>query len=194
MDVSDILEDYPKTVRLKDGTQAVLRPLQASDEKILHEFFCALPDSERAFIKHRVTDVSVIRGWCQTIDYGRNLPLLALVNGKVAADGRLHQELGGWKRHIGCVSIAVHPDYRGKGLARSIVTELIDIAMNAGLEKLEAEFLAEQKAARYLFSTLGFSELLFLEGYVKDMQAMSHDYILMGMDTTTPEDLTHAGG
>ncbi len=194
MEIGDLLEDYPKTIRLKDGSEVVLRSMQPDDAECLHKFFCALPDNERILIKHRVTDLGVIRGWCENINYDRNLPLLAMVGGQVVADGRLHCEIGGWKRHIGRVSVAVHPEYRSQGLARILISELISIAQHSGLEKLEAELLADQKGARYIFGALGFTELLFLEKYVKDMQAIDHDYILMGMEITTPEDLTHAGG
>jgi len=47
------------------------------------------------FIKHRVTELPVIRDWCQNIDLGRNLPLLALMNNKIVGDATLHQQLGG---------------------------------------------------------------------------------------------------
>lgn len=194
MEIEDVLEAYPKKAKLKGGGEVALRPLQPKDAKLLHEFFCALPELERVLIKHRVTDLEVIRGWCKNIDYSRNLPMLALIGGKVVADGRLHRDLGGWKRHIGRVSIAVHPQHRGKGLARHIVSELMEIARMTGLERLEAEFLAEQEGALKLFGALGFRMLLKLRGYVKDMQALEHDYILMGINLKTPEELTHAAG
>ena len=36
--------------------------------------------------------------------------LLAVADGRIIADASLHQQLGGWKRHIGRVSVLVHPD------------------------------------------------------------------------------------
>ena len=45
-----------------------------------------------------------------------------------------------------------------------------------------------------MFALLGFSQLLRLEDYVKDMQAISHDYILMGLDLKTDEEYASAGG
>jgi GNAT superfamily N-acetyltransferase len=191
--LSDILEQYPKTVKLKDGSSVVLRPLRATDEKAFHEFFVAVPDTERILFKHRVTDPQVIHEWCQKIDYGRILPMLALDGEKIIADASLHQTLGGWKRHIGRISVVVHPNYRGKGLAKILVSELVQIATNIGLEKLEAEFLGEQKAALRVFGELGFVELLRLPDYVKDMQAISHDYVLMGRELLTDEEYAGMG-
>src|SRR5438105_7428829 len=108
------LQKFPKEIKLKDGSKSRLRPLRKDDEKAFHEFFQNVPESERMFIKHRVTDQSVIRDWCQHIDLGRNLPLLALMDGKIVGDATLHQQLGGCKRHGGRVSVLVLPKYSGR--------------------------------------------------------------------------------
>ena len=160
----------------------------------LHQLFLGIPEQERMFIKHRVQDITVIRDWCQNIDYGRNLPLVGLLGGKIAGVATLHQQLGGWRRHIGRVSVLVHPQFRGRGLARTLVSEILDIARRAGLEKVEAEFIGEQAAGIKMFALLDFRELLRLEDYVKDMQAISHDYILMGLELKTDEEYTSASG
>ncbi len=186
--LDDILDEYPKEAQLKEGFSMKVRPLEKDDEMAFHEFFLALPERERMFIKHRVTDPSVIRDWCERIDLGHKLPLLGLHEGQVAGCCTLHQQLGGWKRHVGRVSVLVHPKFRGKGIAKWLVNEMMDVAQQIGLEKLEAEFLADQKAAVKVFGLLGFSQLLLLPDYVKDMQAIRHDYILMGVELPTPEE------
>jgi acetyltransferase len=188
------LQKFPKDITLKDGSKVTLRPLRKTDEKSFHELFLAIPEHERMFIKHRVTDLAVIRDWCQNIDLGRNLPLVAVQGGKILGDATLHQQLGGWKRHIGRVSVLVHPQFRGKGLARALVTEITEIARHVGLEKVEAEFIGGQEAAIHMFAMLGFSQLLRLENYVKDMTAVSHDYVLMGLDLLTDEEYAGVGG
>jgi len=188
------LQQFPKTAKLKDGTKAMLRPLRKDDEKGFHELFLGIPEPERMFIKHRVTDINVIRDWCQNLDYGRNLPLVGLLGGKITGVATLHQQLGGWKRQIGRVSVSVHPESRGRGLARALIAETLAIARRAGLERVEAEFIGEQETAMKMFAMLGFSELLRMEDYVKDMQAISHDYILMGLDLRTDEEYVSAAG
>jgi GNAT superfamily N-acetyltransferase len=187
------LQKYPKEITLKDRSRSQVRPLRKDDEKTLHGFFLAVPEPERMFIKHRVTDEAVIRDWCRNIDLGRNLPLLAFMEGKLAGVATLHQQLGGWKRHIGRVSILVLPHYRGRGLARALVQEIVQLARNVGLEKVEAEFIGEQEAAVKMFALLGFCNLVRLEEYVKDMQAISHDYILMGVNLKTDEEYAGVG-
>ena len=187
------LQQYLKEIRLKDGSKSKLRPLRRDDEKAFHTFFLGVPESERMFIKHRVTEPQVIHDWCQNIDLGRNLPLLAFMDSKIVGAATLHQQLGGWKRHIGRVSVLVHPQYRGRGLARALVSEIVNLARGLSLEKVEAEFIGEQEAAIKMFALLGFSNLVRLEGYVKDMQAISHDYVLMGLDLKTDEEYAGMG-
>ncbi|MGO9586610.1 MAG: N-acetyltransferase family protein [Limisphaerales bacterium] len=188
------LQRFPKVVQLKDGTKATLRQLRPDDEKEFHGLFLSIPEHERMFIKHRVAEIETIRDWCQNIDYGRNLPLVGLVGGKIAGDATLHQQLGGWKRHVGRVSVLVHPEFRGRGLARALIGEIIEIARQVGLERVEAEFIGEQVAAIKMFALLGFSQLLRLENHVKDMQAISHDYILMELELKTDEEYAGVGG
>ena len=188
------LQKFPKHVRLKENKRAVVRPLEKTDEKELHKLFLDIPEQERMFIKHRVTDIKIIRDWCHHLDFGRNLPLVALIGGKIVGIATLHQQLGGWKRHIGRVSVLVHPKFRGRGLATTLVELTTDIARSAGLEKVEAEFIGEQKGAMKMFALLGFSELIRLDDYVKDMQAITHDYILMGLNLKTDEEYAGVGG
>ncbi len=188
------LQKFPKTIKLKDGKKATLRLLQADDEKDFHKLFLDIPEQERMFIKHRVQDIKVIRDWCRNLDVGRNLPLVALIDKKIVGVATLHQRLGGWKRHIGRVSVLVHPEFRGRGLARTLINETLDIARSAGLERVEAAFIAEQEAALKMFAILGFNQLVRLDDYVKDMTAITHDYVLMGLDLRTDEEYAGVGG
>ena len=187
------IQKFPKDIVLKGSFPCTLRPLQSEDEKQFHQFFLAMPERERMFIKHRVTEPEVISEWCRDIDLGRNFPLLAVSDGKIIGDATLHQQLGGWKRHIGRVSVLVHPQYRGRGLAKALVNEIVEIASNLGLDKVEAEFIGGQETAIKMFALLGFSKLLQLNDYVKDMQAIPHDYVLMGLNLKTDEEYAGMG-
>src|SRR5215468_1651975 len=180
--IETALAEYPKEVELKEELKCTVRPLESSDEMAFHEFFLAVPHQERMFIKHRVTEPGIIHDWCQNIDLGRNLPLLAVHQGQILGDATLHQQLGGWKRHIGRVSVLVHPKFRGRGLAKALITEVLCLARQVGLEKVEAEFIGDQQTAIKMFGLLGFLPLCRLPDYVKDMESVTHDYILMGLD------------
>jgi L-amino acid N-acyltransferase YncA len=73
------------------------------------------------------------------------------------------------------------------------VVAIIDLARQVGLEKLEAEFIGEQAAAIKMFALLGFSTLVRLPDYVKDMQGVRHDWVLMGLDLKTDEEYAGMG-
>jgi GNAT superfamily N-acetyltransferase len=193
MSLESALDEYPKQLRLKTGAGPTVRPIEAGDAQAFHKFFLAMPPQELIFIKHRVTEPAVIQEWCDKIDLGRNLPLLALDGGDIVGVATLHQQLGGWKRHIGRVSVHVHPKHRGRGLARALVSETVEIARACGLEKVEAEFIGRQEGAMKMFGLLGFAQLVNLPDYVKDMQAVTHDYVLMGLDLVTDEEYAGMG-
>jgi GNAT superfamily N-acetyltransferase len=115
------------------------------------------------------------------------------VDKQVVGCATLHQHLGGWKRHIGRVSVLVHPKFRGRGLAKTLIHEIVEIARSVGLEKVEAEFIADQAGAMKLFGVMGFLPLYRLSDYVKDMQGITHDYFLLGLDLKTDEEYAGMG-
>ena len=187
------LKEIDKTFTADDGMEINIRPLEAGDEKALLGFFKNLPEPEVMFFKRRVRDPEVIKQWCENIDLYARLPLLALHEGKVIAVASLLQNNGGWKRHIGRISQSILPKYRQKGIAGKLVQELVDVARMAGLQKVAAEFIAKQEGGQKLFALLGFTHLMRLEDYVQDMQAIQHDYVLMGMDLKTDEEYAGMG-
>ncbi len=187
------LKEIDKSFTADDGIEIEIRPLETGDEKSLLSFFKNLPQPEVMFFKRRVSDPEVIKSWCENIELDSRLPLLALHEGKVVAISSLLQNKGGWKRHIGRISQSILPKYRQKGIAGKLVQELVDVARMAGLQKVESEFIDKQEGGQKLFALLGFTHLLRLEDYVQDMQAINHDYVLMGMDLKTDEEYAGMG-
>ena len=49
------LEAYPKTIMLRDRTEAVIRPLAEGDKTALLNFFQRIPEEERYYLKENVT-------------------------------------------------------------------------------------------------------------------------------------------
>lgn len=193
MSLEAIIEDYRIELELKNGFACELRPLEQTDGDRLYEFFKDIPQEERMFIKHRVEDPDTIKHWCDNIDYLAKLPLLALHEDQIIGAATLHQQQGGWKRHIGRVSVLVQPQFRGRGLARRMIQEISDLARHAGLDSVEAEFIGKQDAAIKMFSIIGFAPIVTLPDYVRDMQCNTHDYVVMNMELKTPEEYAGMG-
>jgi RimJ/RimL family protein N-acetyltransferase len=194
MSLEYAIEKFPVRIALRGGLDCTIRPLGKKDDAKLLKFFLAVPEEERLFIKQPIRDRTLMREWCRHPDYYRNLPLLMFHNDKIIGEATLHQRNGGWKRHVGLVTVLTHPEYRGRDVAKILVTEIIDVARHLGLKKLEAELNGERKVAIRALAFLGFRELMSLPDYVVDMNAEPHDYVLMGMDLITDEDYAVAIG
>jgi RimJ/RimL family protein N-acetyltransferase len=188
------LEKFPFSAKLRDGTAVIVRPLAKRDAGRLHKFFLAVPEEERLFIKQPIFEGALFKQWCQHPDFEHNLPLIMLHGERIIGEATLHQRLGGWKRHIGLITVLTHPNYRGRDVARMLVEEQVEIARNMGLRRLEAELNGERKVAIRALEQIGFEHLMKLEEYVLDMKAVMHDYVLMGMDLRTSEEYAGVGG
>ena len=190
----DLLDKYPLETKLRDGTPVTVRPVARRDDGKLQKFFLAVPEEERLFIKQPITDQTLFRQWCRQPDFERNLPLLMLHKNKVIGEATLHQRGGGWKRHIGLITLLTHPDYRGRDVSKVLVTELIEIAKHCGLRRLEAEVNGERKIALEVLAHLGFNELMRVDDYVLDMKAVTHEYVLLGLGLQQEEEYAGLGG
>src|SRR5579871_2698566 len=183
-----VLKNFPVNSELRDGTPVVIRPLRRQDEVRLRKFLFAVPEEERLFIKQPISDPATVRQWCHHPDYENNLPLLMLHGRQIIGEATLHQRMGGWKRHVGLVTLLTHPEYRNRDVSKILVSELVEIARHSGLRRLEAELNGERDIALHILAQLGFGKLMHLEEYVLDMTAVPHDYVLLGMNLKVNEE------
>lgn len=191
--LEDLLDKYPWQTILRDGTPVVVRPVMRGDEARLQKFFLMVPEEERLFIKQPITDRTLFRQWCRQPDFEQNLPLLMLHGKAIIGEATLHRRWGGWKRHIGLLTLLTHPEYRGLDVSRVLVGELIDVARHCGLRRLEAEVNGERKIALQVLARLGFEKLLDLPDYVLDMKAVTHDYVLLGLNLKVDDEYAGMG-
>lgn len=193
MSLEYAIERFPLPVTLKNGTKCVIRPLRNLDESKLQKFFQAVPEVERLFIKRRPTERRVVHDWCRKADFEKNLVLLMLHGPLIVGEATLHQRQGGWKRHIGVVTVLTHPEYRGVDVAKILVDEIVQVAGHLGLTKLEAELNGEREVAIRAMEQLGFTQLFRLPEYVLDMESRAHDYVVMTMNLRTEEEYAGVG-
>ncbi len=177
-----LLERYPQKVTLRDGTDLVLRTMNKQDERALLEFFEGLEDVDRLYLRNDVSSYRVVREWFQNLNYKKVLPLLAVHGDRIVANATLHRKPFGWMRHVGEIRIVVSPDFRNRGLARTMLTELIQTAAEAGLDKLTAEMAVSQNDAVEVFRKMGFKDETTLKGYIKDARNNVHDLLILTLD------------
>jgi GNAT superfamily N-acetyltransferase len=165
-----MLNQYPKEVTLRDGTKAILRPLNENDTEALFKFFNSLSKKARQFLYDDVTDRSVVEGWTKNINYNYVLPLLAVVNGEIAADATLHRREFGPLRHVGRIRIVVGDNYLGKGIATILTDELVNIAREGKL-RIVSCMLAQngEKEAIETLEALGFKKIAIIPLYMMDL-------------------------
>jgi len=176
-----MLEDYPKTVVVKDGRRATLRPMVAEDRDALLGFFRSVPEEDRWYLKEDTTNPATIDAWVRNLDYDRVLPIVAEVEGKIVADATLHRRVYGALRGVGKVRIVVAPEFRRQGLGMWMLLDLINLAMRAGLDKLLAELVAEKEnPAIEAFKRLGFVQEALLPDCAKDPTGRLYDLVIMG--------------
>jgi ribosomal protein S18 acetylase RimI-like enzyme len=174
-----MLERYPREVHLKDGTVVTLRNMVAEDEKALYEFFSKIPEEDRLYLKNDVTDRGLIKEWSQNIDYSRVLPVLAVIDGKIVADGTLHRHRYGWKSHLGTIRLVVSSEYQHRGLGKILMDELCDLAADFDLEQVISEVPARVDRTVAAFEKAGFKKAAVLEGFIKDQHGESADIAVM---------------
>jgi len=172
-------ERYPKGVVLHDGIPVILRPMVPQDKERLVKFFRQIPEEDRIYLREDVSKEEVIEAWCRELDYERVLPLLAELDGEIVGDATLHQRRYGWMSHIGTIRVVVHPDYRRKELGRILVKELLQIAEQIGLSKLDVGLMETQSAAIKMFEELGFTKIAVYPDHVKDFKGKLHDFVAM---------------
>ena len=177
-----MLEGYPKTVVVRDGTRVTLRPMVKEDEEKLKEFFARIPEEDRWYLKEDVADPKVIESWVRDLNYDRVLPIVAEVEGKIVADATLHRRSFGGSKHVAKMRVVVAPEYRGKGLGTWMAMDIVNNALECGVEKLISELVPDaQQAAFEGLRRVGFVEEAVIRDYAKDPQGGSHDLVMMVM-------------
>ncbi len=174
--------DYPKEVKVKDGSTVVLKPFEKKDKDALLLFFQKLPEEDRLFLKDNVTDPAVVERWAVELNYDKVFPILAWKGSEVVADATLHKNIGGWMKHVGTIRIAVAREYQKQGLGSILANELFLHALQCGLEKIVAEMMETQTGAKKVFEKLGFKQEAVFHGHVRDQIGVRHDLLVLTKD------------
>jgi len=174
------VKNFRDMTTLKDGAYILLRPMNADDYQHLMDFYSAIGEEDLRYLRHYVQDPAVIRDWCDHLDYGKVLPVLAFVKDRVVGSTSLHFGEGP-KCHIGEVRLFLAKDFRKRGLGMKMIRVLIDLARKQGLSILVAEVLAEQTKVVKAFEQLGFKSQATLDDYFLFPDGETQDVVFMTM-------------
>ena len=149
----------PRQVRLRDGTEVVIRPIGPQDAEREQAFVRGLSPESRYFrFMNTLRELSpeMLNRFTHP-DPAREVALVALVG---AADAS--REIGvarcvlGPDRDSAEFAIVVADAYQGKGLGSLLMRELMDHARAHGLARIEGLVLASNHRMLELMTVLGF--------------------------------------
>ena len=171
---------YPKEIVLKDGKEAIIRPLEKKDKVILRDFYAALPDNDRWHMPYDMMDSEMLRKWIDGVGKDTVFSSIALANDRIVAHASLHTRLYGSTKHIGRLHIMVLAAFQHKRLGTWMLLDLIQLAMDKGLHDLRADFVVgiEDAAIDAAFK-LDFFKAAVLEDHVMDPKGKRHDMLIM---------------
>ena len=168
-----------KKLKLKNGLEVLIREMAEDDVQRSLDFFRALPDEDRAYLRVDVTDPLVVEQRITAIKSGRVIRLVAVIDDQIVADGALELEGYGWKTHIAEIRLIVAHSYQRKGLGMLMARELFMIAAEKKIEEILVEFMEAQVGVQNIFKRLGFHQDAVFHDYVKDVSGKKHDLIIM---------------
>lgn len=171
-----------KKVKLKDGSEILIREMREDDVDRSFAFFTALPEEDRAYLRVDVTKREVLQQRIQEMVAGRTLRLVAVAGDKIVADGALDLPTHGWTKHVAELRLIVAGPFQRKGLGMLMARELYALAASNKVEEVIVEIMSPQVEALTIFKNLGFHQEAILRDYVKDVGGKKHDLVLMRCD------------
>jgi L-amino acid N-acyltransferase YncA len=178
------LEGFPQTLTLKDKTQVLVKPVETGDAPAVLEFYRALPEEDRLYLRDDVTKPEWLERFIAHVKAGEVVSLIAEQGGKVVGEASLYRALHGWTAHVGEIRVSVEPRLRRSGLGSALARDLVKVAVGLGVEKMIVQMVENQKPARRLFDKLGFRQEAVLKGHVKDIHGIKRDLVIASNDVS----------
>ena len=145
--------------RLRDGSPLVIRAIRRDDQDHMREAYSRLSPEAiylRVFSpKNELTDAELKK--LVEVDFEREVALVATVGSgtqeSVIGGGRYVR--AGTGRRSAEIAFTVDGRYRGQGIASRLLQHLAAIARSQGIERFEAEVLAENHPMLSVFTRSG---------------------------------------
>ena len=158
-----VISPYPKehvsTFKMKDGREALLRPIKPEDEPMEGEMFTKFSEQTQRFrFFELIKDISheLLIRYTQ-IDYDREIAIIAEVDEKgrkmMAGGVRLIEDADGENAEF---AIVVADPWQRQGLGDRFTDYILDIARKRGIGKVYANFLRDNFVMRHMFEKRGF--------------------------------------
>ena len=157
------MEFKRKTIRLKDGREAVIRSAQPSDAAEMAAFMKTTAGETDFLLRYPEECTMTQAGEAVFLDDVLNSPDQVMpccfVGGVLAGNAMLTMNSRIKTRHQASVAIGLKKEYWGLGIGTALFQEIIAIAKDRGLDHLELDYIEGNDRARRLYEKMGFVEV-----------------------------------
>ena len=172
---------YPRVVACGEAQIEIAR-MTGADRAALVRFVATLSTNDLLFVPRDLGHPKVIDAWMRSLDAGELSSLVAREGERMVGCTAIVVDELSWSKHVGELRVLVAPDWRGRGLGRTLIQECFAQALELGLTKLVAQMMVDQRAAIAVFEELGFRAEALLGKHVADRAGTLHDLVLLGHD------------
>jgi L-amino acid N-acyltransferase YncA len=176
--------ELPCIVRLKNGKAATLSLVGAAEGNGLLEFYRGMSDDDRLFLTDDVTTSDWLERFLEKLRRGEAVSVVGKIDGKVRGEATLHRTLHGWSRHVGEIRLNVDRSARGQGLGLALARQIVKAANDTGIDKLIAQMVDGQPAAKRTFEKLGFHKEAELPNHVTDIHGKRRNLLIYADDVS----------
>lgn len=188
----------PLDIKLRDGRAGQIRPVRVADAERILMLDRALATDGRGMVltPEQVRSVDEERRRIDNLHRKLaagdvTLCMVADVPGMRAIAGTAQlDQLGPARcRHVGVLSLGVHPEAQRQGIGRALMLALIEHAAQSGLIRLELYVRSDNERARALYQTLGFVDESTRRRFVRLEDGRYVDDVIMSRFFARPSEI-----
>jgi RimJ/RimL family protein N-acetyltransferase len=183
-----------ETSTLRDGSTVAVGPLGRGDEAQLLALLHSVPERDLLFVRVDISDEAVIRNWTESVGDRETVGAVARKGAEVVGFAILQRPRVAWMHHVGSMLVVTAPGLRGVGLGTILLRRAVLLAHEAGIEKIVARMVVEDRDTVRVFEKLGFRQEGLLLDHAKSADGTLHDIAYMSLAVRKHRDAIEAGG
>lgn len=154
------MQYQPKTIRLRDGSQALFRQPTPQDAAGMVQYmktcYAQTPYLLHSSEDFQMTEEREAAFLEKVLQSEYDLMIVCEIDGEIAGNCQLSFHNKPKTRHRADVAIALVQKYWGRGIGTAMFEEMIHIAKERGIEQLELEVMEGNDRAIRLYEKFGF--------------------------------------
>ena len=152
----------PVKIRLKDGSDAIIRSYEPSDGDAANLFARRIATESTHTLKYEgmpeMPRDKLIALWTENLAHPVNLNIGVFRDGEILGNLRFIQRNGAhpWVKHIAAFGMAVSRAHWGQGIGSKLLSIMLKHAQECGICRIEAEVRTTNERGIQLYSKNGF--------------------------------------